>query len=126
MYRCRRYPQIPHLKALAAEIDRLSRPASSNDFDALLDQRRPMGELALELVKLQLPVADADAEVEASARGQRQGGTVLRHPHRVVQWQQHEVGTDTHTTGASADGRRQHQRRGRIAVVAEMMFRKPY
>ena len=63
--------QITHSKSFALEVHGLARPTASENFDALLDQTRSVGNLATKLVELQLPIADTHAEIESPTRNER-------------------------------------------------------
>ena len=124
--RCRRDAHITDLEALALEVDGLARPGLADDRHRLLDQARALLQFTPELCELVGAVADADAKVEAPAGEQRQRCRVLGDTHRVVQGQDHQVGADAHALGARTDGSGDHQRRGCVAVGAEMVFREPH
>ena len=116
----------PTLKRLPSKSSALAGPGAADDRDGLLDQARALLELAAELGELELAIADADAEIEAAARQHRQRRGVLGDAHRVVQRQDHQVGADAHALGARADRGGDHQRRGRVAVIAEVMLGDPH
>ena len=71
-------------------------------------------------------VAHADAEVEAPAGEQRERGGVLGESDRVVQRQQHQVRADPHPGRALGDRGGDHERRGRVAVVDEVVLGEPH
>jgi len=62
--------QVAYREALAGEIHRLAGPAAANDLDSLLHQAGAMRQLAAELVKFELAVTDAHAQVKAPAGDQ--------------------------------------------------------
>ena len=121
----RRDAQIAHLEALAREIHRLAAPGPADDFDAFLGQARAVGDLALELLELHLPIAQTDTEIEATAAEQGQGRRVLGDAHGIGDGQQHQVGAQAQGLGARRHVGADHQWRRGVAVVAKVMLRQP-
>ncbi len=68
-----------------------------------------MRDFATKLIKFQLTVTDADTQIETAAGNQRQGRCVFRQSHGISQWQQHQVGPQTHPLRACRNGRVDHQ-----------------
>ena len=69
--RLRRDLQITHSKSFALEVHGLTRPTASENFDALLNQTRPVRNLAAKLIELELPIADTHAQIESPTGNER-------------------------------------------------------
>ena len=62
-----------------------------------------MRNFATKLIKLHLSVTDTNTQIETTPGDERHRRGIFRHPHGVGQWQQHQVGTQTHALRPSRD-----------------------
>ena len=73
------------MEVLAVKRDDLAVPQAADDLEPLVHAAGPVGARDAEARELLDPVADADAELEAAAGENVDGGHVLGDPHRVIE-----------------------------------------
>ena len=98
------------------------RPRSQEHLERLLEARIGLVLIDVEAAELRVPVALADAEVDAAARDHVQRRRLLGEQDGVVPWQDHDARPQAKRRGAGGDARLQHQRRRDLVPAAEVML----
>src|SRR5262249_17381422 len=92
------------------------------DLDAFIEALRGLDLRNAEALELGIPVALADAEIEAAAGEQVEGRDLLGEQHRVMPGQHHHGGAKPQALGAAGDEAQKIERRRNLAVAGEMML----
>ena len=98
------------------------REGARHHLERLLEARFRLIRRDLEALELAVPVALADAEIEAAVGQQIERGGLLGQQHRIVPGQHHHRGAEPQRGGARGQRHQQHQRGGGLVPAAEMML----
>ena len=91
-------------------------------FDGLVETRLGLLRRDLEPLEFAVPVTLADAEIEAAARNQIEGGGLFGKQHRIMPGQHHHRRAEPQRLGSHGERHQQHQRRRDLVPAGEMMF----
>ena len=91
-------------------------------LDGLVEARLGFLRRDLKALELAVPVALADAEIEAAAGNQIERRRLFGEQHRIVPGQHHHRRAEPQRLGAHGERHQQHQRRGHLVPAGEMML----
>jgi hypothetical protein len=102
----------------------LSAPALADNLHALFEQRHPVLHGDAKRPEVSGLVADSHAQNDAPFGDNIQCDHVLRHVHRVMEWQKHDRGSDVQAACLGRHRRGHNQRRRQEAVFILMVLAK--
>ena len=91
-------------------------------LDRLLEARLGLLRRDLKALEFAVPVALADAEIEAAAGNQIERRRLFGEQHRIVPGQHHHRRTEPQRLGAHGERHQQHQRRRDLVPAGEVML----
>ena len=98
------------------------RPRLADDFDGLIEALGRLFDRDAEAVELGLPIALADAEIEAAAREQIERRRLLGDEHGIVPGQHDDGGAEPNVARLRREIGKQGERGRDLAVAGEMML----
>ena len=117
--------QILELVELPIIVELLGGPGLLDDLDRLVEDVTAaclVDAIAGELVRL---VAAPDAKIDSTPGEEIENRKVLRHPHRMVERQNHDASPEADVLRTGSQRRKGHCWRGAVAILAEVVLGWP-